>query len=49
MLREAMNVLEAAQQSAQALLKTDPKLESAPLLADRVAEVIQKTLASSMN
>ena len=44
-----MNVLEAAQQSAQSLLKTDPKLESAPLLADRVAEVIQKTLASSMN
>jgi len=44
-----MNVLEAAQQSALTLLKADPKLESAPLLADRVTEVIQKTLASSMN
>jgi ATP-dependent DNA helicase RecG len=44
-----MNVLEAAQQSAQALLKTDPHLESAPLLALRVQEVIQKTLSSSMN
>ena len=44
-----MNVLEAAQQSAQALLKADPQLDSAPLLAQRVREVIQKTLASSMN
>ena len=44
-----MNVLEAAQQSAQALLKADPQLDSAPLLAHRVREVIQKTLASSMN
>jgi len=44
-----MNVLEAAQQSAQALLREDPTLESAPLLARRVEEVIQKTLAASMN
>ena len=44
-----MNVLEAAQQSAQALLREDPALQSAPLLANRVQEVIQKTLASSMN
>ena len=44
-----MNVLEAAQQSAQALLLEDPALSSAPLLANRVQEVIQKTLASSMN
>ena len=44
-----MNVLEAAQQSAQALLREDPALESAPLLARRVEEVIQKTLAASMN
>ena len=44
-----MNVLEAAQQSAQALLREDPHLTSAPLLANRVQEVIQKTLASSMN
>ncbi len=44
-----MNVLEAAQQSAQTLLREDPQLTSAPLLADRVQEVIQKTLASSMN
>ena len=44
-----MNVLETAQQSAQALLREDPALRSAPLLANRVQEVIQKTLASSMN
>ena len=44
-----MNVLEAAQQSAQTLLREDPQLTSAPLLANRVQEVIQKTLASSMN
>ena len=44
-----MNVLEAAQQSAQSLLREDPTLESAPLLARRVSEVIEKTLASSMN
>ena len=44
-----MNVLEAAQQSAQTLLREDPMLTSAPLLANRVQEVIQKTLASSMN
>ena len=44
-----MNVLEAAQQSAQRLLRADPDLTSAPLLANRVQEVIQKTLASSMN
>ncbi len=44
-----MNVLEAAQQSARALLEADPRLESAPLLARRVEEVIQKTLSVSMN
>ena len=44
-----MNILEAAQQSAQALLREDPALETAPLLARRVGEVIEKTLASSMN
>jgi len=44
-----MNILEAAQQSAQALLREDPALETAPLLARRVNEVIEKTLASSMN
>jgi len=44
-----MNILEAAQQSAQALLRENPALRSAPLLANRVQEVIQKTLASSMN
>ena len=44
-----MNILEAAQQSAQALLREDPVLDTAPLLARRVEEVIQKTLASSMN
>ena len=48
-LASDMNVLEAAQQSAQALLREDPALDTAPLLARRVEEVIQKTLASSMN
>ena len=48
-LASDMNVLEAAQQSAQALLRQDPALDTAPLLARRVKEVIQKTLASSMN
>ena len=44
-----MKVLEAAQQSAQALLREDPDLETCPLLRARVEEVIQKTLDSSMN
>ena len=48
-LASDMNVLEAARQSAQSLLQADPTLASAPLLRDRVDEVIQKTLASSMN
>ena len=48
-LASDMNVLEAARQSAQNLLQADPTLASAPLLRDRVDEVIQKTLASSMN
>jgi len=44
-----MNVLEAAQQSARALLAEDPELESCPLLRARVEQVIQKTLEASMN
>ncbi len=48
-LASDMNVLEAAQQSAQQLLREDPHLASAPLLAARVGEVMEKTLASSMN
>ena len=48
-LASDMNVLEAAQQSARALLTEDPELESCPLLRARVEEVIQKTLDSSMN
>ena len=48
-LASDMNVLEAAQQSAQALLREDPALASAPLLKNRVDELMEKTLASSMN
>ncbi len=48
-LASDMNVLEAAQQSARQLLAQDPLLDSAPLLRARVQEVLEKTLASSMN
>ena len=48
-LASDMNVLEAAQQSARALLAEDPELESCPLLRARVEQVIQKTLEASMN
>ncbi len=48
-LASDMNILQAAQQSAQQLLQEDPQLTSAPLLSARVQEVIEKTLASSMN
>ena len=48
-LASDMNVLEAAQQSAQAVLQTDPTLERWPLLRDRVEEVASKTLATSLN
>ena len=44
-----INVLEAARQSALDTLARDPELGPSPLLAARVAEVIQKTLAASMN
>lgn len=48
-LASDMNVLEAAQQSAQALLREDPGLSSCPLLAERVEELIRKTLSTSLN
>ena len=44
-----INVLEAARQSALDTLARDPTLGDNPLLAARVEEVIQKTLAASMN
>lgn len=44
-----INVLEAARQSALDTLARDPELGNSPLLAARVEEVIQKTLAASMN
>ena len=44
-----INVLEAARQSALDTLARDPELGDHPLLAARVEEVIQKTLAASMN
>ena len=44
-----LNVLEAARQSAEALLAQDPTLSRDPLLARRVQAAADKTLAASMN
>ena len=44
-----LNVLEAARQSAQALLQDDPDLSRWPLLRQRIEAVVQKTVAASMN
>jgi RecG-like helicase len=48
-LASDLNVLEAARDSAQALLRDDPGLDSCPLLRERVDAVTQKTLAVSLN
>ena len=48
-LASDLNVLEAARDSAQALLRRDPALTSCPLLRERVETVTEKTLAVSLN
>lgn len=48
-LAQDVSLLEAARDSAREVLADDPGLCAHPLLAARVAEVTEKTLASSMN
>ncbi len=48
-LAQDVSLLEAARDSARQVLAEDPRLEGHPALAAQVAEVTEKTLASSMN